>query len=104
VKIGNRYHINGKLATVGRDRFKELFNLSVPLLRAAGECPKLLLSPLLRYITAPCCKDTGHLTNFGGPEYALFLGEAMENIKSWLKDFTYGKKSATSKSSSPTPA
>jgi hypothetical protein len=92
VKIGNRYHINGKLAAVGRDRFKELFNLSVPLLRAAGECPKLLMSPLLRYITAPCCKVSGHLTNFGGPEYALFLGEAVENLKSWLKDFTYGKK------------
>jgi hypothetical protein len=92
IKIGGRFHINGKLAVVDRDRFKEIFNLSVPLLRAGGECPKLLISPLLRYITSPCCKEANHLTNYGGPEYALLLGEAVDNMKTWLKDFTYGKK------------
>jgi hypothetical protein len=51
-----------------------------------------LISPLLRYITAPCCKEATHLTNYGGPEYAFLLGEAVDNMKTWLKDFTYGKK------------
>jgi hypothetical protein len=88
----SRHHINGKLAVVNRERFKEIFNLSVPLLRAGKECPKLVISPLLRYMTAPCCKAAGHLTNYGGPEYAMFLGEAVENLRSWLKDFTFGKK------------
>jgi hypothetical protein len=82
IKLGgsNKYHINGKLATVERDRFKEIFNISVPLLRAGGDCAKLLISPLLRYITAPCCREAGHLTNYGGPEYAMMLGEAVENM------------------------
>jgi hypothetical protein len=88
----SKYHINGKLAVVGRDKFRDIFNVSVPLLRAGRDNPKLIVSPLLRYITAPCCKGSGHLLNYGGPEYALYMGEAVENIRQWLKDFTFGKK------------
>jgi hypothetical protein len=68
IKLGgsNKYHINGRLATVDRDKFKEIFNISVPILRAWGDCAKLIISPLLRYITAPCCREAGHLTNYGG--------------------------------------
>jgi hypothetical protein len=94
VKIpgSSKYHINGKLGVVDREKFKAIFNVSVPLLRAGGECPKILMSPLLRYMTSPCCKLQGHLTNYGGPEYALLLGEAVENLRQWIKDFTFGKK------------
>jgi hypothetical protein len=88
----NKYHINGKLGVVDREKFKELFNISVPILRAGGDCAKLVISPLLRYITAPCCREAGHLTNFGGPEYAMLLGEAVENMKGWLRDLTFGKR------------
>jgi hypothetical protein len=65
---------------------------SVPLLRAAGENPKLIISPLVRYINAPCCENAGHVTNFSKADFAVMLGEAMADIRAWLKDFTYGKK------------
>jgi hypothetical protein len=88
----NVYHVNGSLKMVDRERFKELFNLSVPMLRAGGENAKLIFSPLVRYINAPCCQNPAHLQNFGKPDYVVMLGEAMADIRAWTKDFTFGKK------------
>jgi hypothetical protein len=92
IKQGNIYHINGNLKIVDRDGFREIFNISVPLLRAAGENPKLIVSLLVRYINAPCCSKMGHVANFGKEDFVIMLGEAMADIRAWLKDFTYGKK------------
>jgi hypothetical protein len=86
------YHINGRLKTLDREAFKTVFNLSVPLLRSGGENPKLIISPLVRYIKGPCCGNVNHLTNFGEPGYVVMLGEAMADVRAWIKDFTYGKK------------
>jgi hypothetical protein len=88
----SRYHVNGKLAMVSREQFRDIYNISVPLLRAGGDNAKLIVSPLPRYTTAPCCRAPGHLTNFGGKEYAKKMGRRLADLKEWLKDFTYGKK------------
>jgi hypothetical protein len=54
--------------------------------------PKLIISPLVRYINAPCCGKQVHVTNFGKGDFVIMLGKAMADIRAWLKDFTYGKK------------
>ena len=47
-----RYHVSGELALAEWAALKKIFNISAPLLRAAGGNMKLILSPLPRYVKA----------------------------------------------------
>ena len=60
-----RYHVVGELALAEWAALKKIFNISAPLLRAAGSNRKLILSPLPRYVQGKCCEDRQHITNFG---------------------------------------
>jgi hypothetical protein len=44
-----KYHVEGALGMIDRDNCKQLFSMSVPLLRAGGQNKKVLISPLSRY-------------------------------------------------------
>jgi hypothetical protein len=91
-KIRGKHHVIGELCVVNREDFKQIFNMSVPLLRAGGDNNKVVLSPLMRYAQAPCCADDGHCTNFGDKAYREMLGEALAHLDSWIKDFTFSKR------------
>jgi hypothetical protein len=89
VKIDGRYHIIGDLTCGDRDLFKELFNTITPLLRAGGECRKILLSPLIRYATKPCCDGPGHLVNqLNKLSMRTMLSESPE----WLRNLAFFKR------------
>ena len=60
-----RYHVHGELALAEWAALKKIFNISAPLLRAAGGNKKLILSPLPRYVQGKCCDDRQHITNYG---------------------------------------
>jgi hypothetical protein len=62
-----------------------------PLLRAGGECEKIILSPLPRYMKR-CCRNKEHLTNKRDEDYASKMGEALADIRDSMKDLVYGKK------------
>jgi hypothetical protein len=87
----NRYHINGKLEYADHGVIKTLVNGITPLLRAGGECEKIILSPLPRYMKR-CCKNKEHLTNKRDEDYASKMGEALADIRDSMKDLVYGKK------------
>jgi hypothetical protein len=86
------YHVEGKLVTASREEFKEIFNVSVPLLRGGGDLNKIILSPLARYVQAPCCDNEDHCTNFQLPSYRQQMGEKMANMETWIRDFTFSKR------------
>jgi hypothetical protein len=88
----NRYHVAGKLCIVDRQEMKKIFNMSVPVLRAGGDCTKIILSPLLRYSSGKCCESDHHITNFGDRVYYSGLGSQLSDVKYWLKEFTFGKR------------
>jgi hypothetical protein len=79
-KQDGAYHIKGELQMAGREKFKELLATATPLLRAGGEKEKLVLVPLVRYVTAKCCSNPAHKTNFDeetwGTLHATRLTEA----------------------------
>jgi hypothetical protein len=86
-----RYHINGALAMVDRDQFKQLFSLAVPLLRAGGQNKKILVSPLCRYALENCCDNPSHCTNRGeGLKEAIVAG--LSNLETWTDDQAYLKR------------
>ena len=86
------YHINGELVLAEWSALKKIFNMSAPLLRAAGTCCKIVLSPLPRYATSKCCEDKRHLTNYGTRSYATSMGNSLAEIHSWLDDLAHGKR------------
>jgi hypothetical protein len=80
-----QYHVLGELSCATRQEFKVLFSTALPLLQAGGQHHKVLLSPLLRYICAPCCSLAGHVTN-RDENFGMTMGQAMLNLEKWLHD------------------
>jgi hypothetical protein len=60
-KTDGKYHVPGRLELADHNLIKNLVNMAVPLLRAAGDCEKVVLSSMPRYLS-PCCDDPTHLT------------------------------------------
>jgi hypothetical protein len=87
----NIYHINGRLEYADHMAIKSLINIITPLLRAGGDCEKIILSPLPRYMKR-CCKDRNHLVNKREDSYASDMGEALADMRDSMKDLIFGKK------------
>ena len=87
-----RYHVEGVLKMADRETFKQIVYGSVPLLRAGGEGVKIVVAPMPRYITAPCCSNKKHVTNFGERKYGKQMGDRLADIGEWVKEFVYGKR------------
>jgi hypothetical protein len=87
-----KYHVAGKLTTATREEFKELLNTCVPILRAGGDCHKIILTPLARYVSGKCCIKANHIVNFADPAYGAELGRKLEEIRDWTKALAYTKR------------
>jgi hypothetical protein len=93
VKLGDgRYHVPGRLVFVDRAGFRELFTITLPLLRAGKNHTKILLTPIMRYALAACCDNPAHVTNKREPAYGTALGEALSNIGEWLQDLAFTRR------------
>jgi hypothetical protein len=88
----NTYHIKGRLEYADHTAIKSLVNIVTPLLRAGGDCEKIILSPLPRYMMKRCCKDKNHLVNKREESYAKDMGEALADMRDSMKDLIFGKK------------
>jgi hypothetical protein len=86
-----KYHVEGALGMIDRDNFKQLFSMSVPLLRAGGQNKKVLISPLSRYALESCCDDASHCSNRGGG-LTQVLAEGLSNLETWTDDQAYLKR------------
>jgi hypothetical protein len=80
----NKYYVEGRLSVASKDNVKELFNAIVLILKAVGDCRKIILSPLSRYWRGPCCNDSSHHLNYNEPTYLRDLGNAVF----WVRDYT----------------
>jgi len=87
-----RFHVEGALKMADRETFKQIVYGSVPLLRAGGEGVKIVVAPMPRYITGPCCSNKQHVTNFGEKKYGKQMGDRLADIGDWVKEFVYGKR------------
>ena len=101
-KDDGRFHVEGALKMADRDTFKQIVYGSVPLLRAGGEGVKIVVAPMPRYITGPCCSNRSHVTNFGEKRYGKVMGDRLADIGDWLKEFVFGKRITNFQVFSPT--
>jgi hypothetical protein len=92
IKDQGRYHILGDLQLADRDLVKQMTTTFTPLLRAGGEHEKIILVPLMRYVSSKCCGDRSHITNFKCEGWGKFIGQGVINIGTWLNDVVYLKR------------
>jgi len=91
-KTDGKYHVEGRLTLADRAAFKEIFNVAVPALRAGGDCRKIIITPLTRYLTGKCCTDPGHITNYTTAEYEGEMCRGLRDIRKWIAEFAYTKR------------
>jgi hypothetical protein len=90
-KSDNKYHIPGRLAVADHVIIKNLINISVPLLRAAGDYEKVVVTSLPRYLKK-CCSNKEHLTNRREPGFKKMLEECLAEVKKSMQELIHGKK------------
>ena len=82
------YHISGELIVASKEVQYNLYKVIRPLLMAVGNRPLVVVTPFPRYISAPCCGEPSHVTNFRDADFAENiigqLGELRMNFRSFL--------------------
>jgi hypothetical protein len=60
----------GKVTTTPLGIFKKVIELVLPILKAKGEKPCIIVPPLPRYLFSRCCSDSSHCTNAGDKDFS----------------------------------
>ena len=83
-----RFHVEGELVLAPKEVQLNLYKLMKPLVEAVGQRPFIIITPMRRYATSPCCENTGHVTNFRETNYDEKMESELEdvrkNMRSWL--------------------
>jgi hypothetical protein len=82
-----KFHVDGRLEVATRDEAKRMVSTSIPLLRAGGQCRKLVLTPGSRYRYNPCCLTRGHCSNLKERNYGKWMEEKLSELKSTVRDY-----------------
>ena len=58
------------------------------ILEAVGQRPFIVVTPMRRYATTPCCESSSHVTNFSDVSFDEKIESDLENVRknmrSWL--------------------
>jgi hypothetical protein len=58
-----KYHLGGRVVITPPDVLKKIVNNVVPIFRAKGKKPCVIIPPLPRYLFLRCCSEENHCTN-----------------------------------------
>jgi hypothetical protein len=83
-KSNGRYHLGGDVVVTPPDIFSEVVKRVIPLLKATGNKPSVIIPPLPRYLFARCCNDTDHCTNASGPHFCKTLLSGFTEMRNSL--------------------
>jgi hypothetical protein len=72
-KSNGRYHLGGDVVVTPPDIFSEVVKKVIPLFKATGNKPSVIIPPLPRYMFARCCNDTDHCTKASEPHFCKTL-------------------------------
>ena len=91
-KEDGKYHVEGELDTISKERMKELFDMAAPIFRAAKNVPTLVLGPIPRYMSTSCCDDPDHLTNLEDADYAANIAGGVCALGRHLRQLVWHKR------------
>ncbi len=69
-KSNGQFHLGGKVVTTPKYIFKKNVDNVIPIFKAKGSKPCVIIPPLPRYLFSRCCKDDRHCTNAKEGTYA----------------------------------
>jgi hypothetical protein len=72
-KSNGRFHLGGNVAVTPPDIFKDVIKKVIPVFRAKGEKPCVVIPPLPRYLFARCCNDPDHCINADETDFCKTL-------------------------------
>ena len=62
-KVSGKYHLPGKISTLGDRAMNSLISSARPLLELMPKATKVILRPLPRFVFGSCCEDPDHGNN-----------------------------------------
>jgi hypothetical protein len=66
---------------------KKMVSTAMPLLRAGGQCRKIILTPTSRYRDCPCCGAIGHCTNMKDRNFKQWMDGRLAEVRGLVKDY-----------------
>ena len=84
-----KFHMEGELTIANKEVQLNIYKLVKPVLQAAGERPFVVITPMGRYLSAPCCEKESHITNFRSENYEEGLLANLEEVKKNFRGFLF---------------
>jgi hypothetical protein len=69
-KSNGRFHLGGKVTVTPSDVLKKVVDNVIPVFKAKGIKPCVIIPPTPRYLFSPCCSDSSHCTNANDSNFA----------------------------------
>jgi hypothetical protein len=66
-----------------------MVSTSIPLLRAGGQCRKVILTPAGRYRYTPCCTTVGHVSNIRDRNYGRWMEEKLTELRGVVRNYVH---------------
>ena len=85
VSIGGTYHMLGDVGVCSDQAFVNLFSKLIPILSLHPECPKVILSTVLRYLKGGCCQQADHAKNTREETNCLSILEKISHLRKILR-------------------
>ena len=92
-----------QLVLADRDVQFNIYKTIKPALAAAGVKPIIIVTPIPRYMSAPCCEDADHMTNYGDQDFGDNLRDNLEEIRSNFRSYLFADNIRRAGVINPTP-
>jgi hypothetical protein len=83
-KSNGHFHLGGNVMVTPPEIFKDVTKKVLPILRAKGEKPCVIIPPLPRYLFARCCNDPDHCTNAAETDFSITLLSSFTEMRNNL--------------------
>ncbi len=80
-----KYHAAGELVVAPDRALANPINNLRRVAEACGDHPVFVISPHFRFVRGPCCYATGHMTNFGDPDFIREMAKDLSRVFQLLK-------------------
>ncbi len=79
-------HVSGPVCFANKRQLAPVVRDCIPLFNAAGEKPKIILSPLPAFYEGPCCNNQTHASNAGTSSFKSEFRTNMSDVSHSLKE------------------
>ena len=88
-RTGDTFHVHGDLVMAPKEMQYTMFNDIKPILEAAGDRRKIVLSPLPKFLHKPCCVDAEHMPNAKDADFQASMSSDVLDCRRNIKDFNF---------------